>query len=208
MKSIFSPDGPLYNLAERLGNLVLLNMLYLLFCIPIVTIGPASAALRYVTLKYATNDEDRVFAPFWHSFKQNLKQGMIIGIVRTAITLFLAYDLYYILVTWRYISNNTVYDKVILVLVALACFVYILVSRYIYPMLARYDNSTRQLIRTSLVLAVRHLPATLCMTLLTAAPIVLMMYTMTSFALVLTFYVFIGFAALAYLQDKLIVRIF
>jgi len=205
MRSIFSPEGGLFRMTERLGNLVLLNWLYLIFCIPIITIGPASAALRYVTLKYVTNEEDRVLAPFLHSFRDNLKQGMAVGLLKLGIGIFLLLDLYYI---WQIVGNGTIFNKVILVVVALCCVVYFMAGRYIYPLQARYENSIRLMLRTAAVLAIRHLPATVCMSIISFAPVLLLMYTLPSAMLALTFYFFIGFAAIAYLQDKFIVRIF
>lgn len=205
MKSIFSHDGVLFRITERLGNLILLNLLYLIFCIPIVTIGPATVALHYVTLKYAANEEDRVWEPFIHSFKQNLKQGIIVGLLTAVVGVFLAFDLYYI---YQMVSAGQTLDKVALVLVSLACIVYLMATAYIYPLLARYENSIRQMLRTATILAIRHLPATVCMAIISAAPILMLMYTPLTFMLALSFYFFIGFSAIAFLQDKLIVRIF
>lgn len=205
MKSIFSPDGVLFHIAERVGNLILLNLLYIVCCIPIVTIGPATAALHYVTLKYAADEEDRVLKPFLHSFRQNMKQGMIIGLLSTALGVFLALDLYYM---YQIASNGTLFNKVALVAVALACLLYLMVMTYVYPLLARYDNSLKQMLRTALILAITHLPATVCMTVLSLAPILLLLYTFSATLLSIAFYLFIGFAAIAFFQDKLMVRIF
>ena len=134
MKNIFSPEGALFRIVERLTNLVVLNLLYLLFCIPIITIGPATAALHYVTLKYAANEEDRVWAPFIHSFKQNFKQGIIVGFLTTVVGVFLAFDLYWI---YQMVNAGQAFDKIVLVLVSLACIIYLMVTAYIYPLLAR-----------------------------------------------------------------------
>lgn len=205
MKNIFRPEGALFRIAERLTNLVVLNLLYLLFCIPIFTIGPATAALHYVTLKYAANEEDRVWAPFIHSFKQNFKQGIVVGLLTTGVGVFLAFDLYWI---YQMVNAGQAFDKIVLVIVSLACIIYLMMTAYIYPLLARYDNSLKQMFRTALILAIRHLPATVCLAVISAAPIVLLMYTPTTFMLSLTFYFFIGYAAIALLHDKLIHRIF
>lgn len=205
MRSIFSYDGPLFRIAERLGNLILLNLLYLIFCIPIITIGPATVALRYVTLKYAENVEDRVWAPFIHSFRQNLKQGILVGVIATILGAFLAWDLYLI---YQIVDSGAVVDKVMLVAVALACVLYLMATAYIYPLIARFENSLKQMLRTAIILAIRHLPATVCLAIISAAPIVLLMYHPTTFVITLALYFFVGFAAIAYFQDKLIYRIF
>lgn len=205
MKSIFSHDGVLFRITERIGNLILLNLLYLIFCIPIVTIGPATAALHYVTLKYAADEEDRVWAPFIHSFKQNLKQGMIVGLIATVLGVGLAFSMYYI---YQMVSAGLALDKIVMVMISLACILYLMATGYIYPLLARYENSIKQMLRTALVLAIRHLPVTVCMGIISGAPILMLMHTPVTFMIALSFYFFIGFSAIAFLQDKLVVRIF
>jgi uncharacterized membrane protein YesL len=205
MKSIFSHEGVLFRITERIGNLILLNLLYLITCIPIVTIGPATAALHYVTLKYAANEEDRVWEPFMHSFKQNLKQGILVGLITTFVGVGLAFSMYYI---YQMVSAGLALDKVVMVIVSLTCILYLMANAYIYPLLARYENSIKQMLRTALLLAIRHLPATVCLGIISGAPILMLMYTPVTFMIALSFYFFIGFSAIAFLQDKLVVRIF
>ena len=205
MKSIFSHEGLLFRFTERAVNLIVLNILYLIFCIPIITIGPATTALRYVTLKYAANEEDRVWVPFIHSFKQNFKQGMIVGVVSTVLGAALAWALWF---NYYNLRNGDAVNMMMLVMTSLSCIIYLMIMGYFYPMLARYDNDLKQMFRTTVILAIRHLPATVCMAVISAAPIVLLMYTPTTFMLALTFYCIIGFALIAFLQDKFMTRIF
>lgn len=205
MKSIFSFDGPLFAFVERIGNLMILNFLFLVCSLPIVTIGPAMTAMHYVTLKMARDEEEMILKPFLHSFKQNLKQGIVVGLITFAAGAFLAYDLYII---YQLMMTGGFLDKVIFVVILLAFIVYWMITVYIYPMLARYDNSTKQMFRTAALLAVRHLPATVCMGIISLAPVILLMYTPTTFLVALLFYMVLGFATVAFLQDKLMVRIF
>ena len=205
MKSIFSFDGPLFAFVERIGNLMILNFLFIVFSLPIVTIGPAMTAMHYVTLKMARNEEEGILMPFLHSFKQNLKQGIAVGLLTFGVGIFLAYDLYII---YQLMMTGGFLDKIFFVVILLAFIVYWMVMVYIYPMLARYDNSTKQMFRTATLLAVRHLPATVCMAIISLAPVVLLMYTPTTFLLALLFYMVLGFATVALMQDKLMVRIF
>ena len=64
-------------------KLMALNFIYVLFCIPIVTIGPATAALTKVCRNYSQERHAYVFADFWLGFKQNFKQGLVFGLVNT-----------------------------------------------------------------------------------------------------------------------------
>lgn len=70
MGSIFNYDGPLMSGLGKLADLIILNLLTLLFCIPIVTIGASITAAHYVALKIRRG-EGYVVKNFWKSFKEN-----------------------------------------------------------------------------------------------------------------------------------------
>ena len=76
MSRMFSYDGPLMTFIGKIADLLILNVIWLLCCIPIITIGPATTAMYYVTLKLARNEEPSIVKSFFHSFKMNLKQGI------------------------------------------------------------------------------------------------------------------------------------
>ena len=202
---IFSPDGFLYRTTELIGNLILLNLLCIICCIPIVTIGPSLTAMYSVAMKLARNEEEGIIKPFFHSFRVNLKQGIAVGLLLTAVGVFLAFDLYYI---YQLMMTGGFLDKVIFVVVLLACVVYLMASVYIYPLLAKFENTTKQMIKTAGVLAIRHLPATICMVVMAAAPVLMLLYTPTAAALAYGFCMCLGIATIGYLQSKLLVRIF
>lgn len=202
---IFSPDGFLYRTTELIGNLIILNLLCILCCIPIVTIGPSLTAMYSVAMKLAQNEEEGIVKPFFHSFRINLKQGIVVGLLMTAVGIFLAFDLYYI---YQLMMNGGFLDKVIFVVVLLACVVYLMGSVYIYPLLAKFENTTKQMIKTAGVLAIRHLPATICMLVMTAAPVLMFLYTPTAAALAYGFCMTLGVATIGFLQSKFLVRIF
>ena len=202
---IFSPDGFLYRTTELIGNLILLNLLCIICCIPIVTIGPSLTAMYSVAMKLARNEEEGIVKPFFHSFRVNLKQGIVVGLLMTAVGVFLAFDLYYI---YQLMMTGGFLDKVIFVVVLLACVVYLMASVYIYPLLAKFENTTKQMIKTAGVLAIRHLPATICMVVMAAAPVLMLLYTPTAAALAYGFCMCLGIATIGYLQSKFLVRIF
>lgn len=64
-----------------MADLIILNLLFLLCCIPIVTIGPAITAMYYVTMKMVRNEEAYIARSFFKSFKENFKQGLGIWLI-------------------------------------------------------------------------------------------------------------------------------
>ena len=86
-------DGRIMGLLNRLGDLFLLNIIYLVSCIPVVTIGAATTALYYTTFKMAENRESYVWRDYRQSFRQNWKQATEIWMILLAMILVLGADL-------------------------------------------------------------------------------------------------------------------
>lgn len=74
---------------SRVADLIILNLLCIVCCIPVVTIGPSIAAMFYVTLKMVRNEESYIVRGFFKSFKQNLKQGIVINLIMLVAALLL-----------------------------------------------------------------------------------------------------------------------
>lgn len=66
---------------RKFWKLIELNMIFVLFCIPVVTFGPALAALTHVMRKFTLEQPCFVFEEFYTAFKKNFKQSFVVGLV-------------------------------------------------------------------------------------------------------------------------------
>ena len=80
MERLFGSDSILFKVLEKIADFVILNLLWAICCIPVVTIGASTTALYYVMLKMVRNEESHVAKMFFKAFKQNLKQGSILSL--------------------------------------------------------------------------------------------------------------------------------
>ena len=83
MHALFNQDGPLFSFGEKLFDLIAVSLLWVIFCIPIFTIGPATSALYYVAVKQIRKDRGSLLKNFFSSFRDGLR----IGIPLTSIVL-------------------------------------------------------------------------------------------------------------------------
>ena len=81
MGNFFSMDSKFFTFMGKVADLMILNVLCIICCIPIVTAGPAITAMFYVTLKMVRNEESYIVKGFFKSFKENLKQGILINLI-------------------------------------------------------------------------------------------------------------------------------
>ena len=93
MNKIFRSDNPFWMGMGSIFDIFVLNLLWLLCCLPIVTIGPSTTALFYAMMSLVRGEGGYVSHDFFHSFRQNLKQGIFLGLPLTAIGAFLMLDI-------------------------------------------------------------------------------------------------------------------
>ncbi|MDR2531613.1 MAG: DUF624 domain-containing protein [Oscillospiraceae bacterium] len=129
-----------------------INMLYFLFCIPIITFGPATVALTQVMRKFTLEQPIFIFDEFWKAFKKNFKQGVIIGIfdVIFILAFFIAY-LYYNHLT---AVEPTLFNLALMSMtIAAGCFI-LMMHFYIYLQIATLTLSLNQIIKNSMLLVI------------------------------------------------------
>ena len=165
MNNIFNPDNKFFSFMGRVADIMILNLLCIVCCIPVVTAGPSIAAMYYITLKMARNEESYVVKGFFHSFKQNLKQGIVIQIIMLLLGIVLAFDLYFC----RMMSGQGAVYRIFSYIFVAALFVYTMLFLWIYPVLAKFFNTTKNLFRNSILMSIRHLPYTILMMVITVA---------------------------------------
>ena len=93
MGNLFNPDNKLFVFMGRVADLTILNLLCILCCLPVVTAGASISAMFYMTMKIVRNEDTYIIKGFFHSFKQNLKQGIIIHLIMVVLAVFLFIDI-------------------------------------------------------------------------------------------------------------------
>ncbi len=159
MRTILNFDGPLMSFITKITYSAYLNILWLICCLPIVTIGASTTALFYVSLKVAKNEEGSITKAFFHSFKANFRQSTVIWLILLVVGIVLGFD-GYIFYHMRFDNAFwTVGTAIFLVAVA----AYAIVLMYIFPLLARFDNTIGAMFKNSIMLGMRFLLCTAIM---------------------------------------------
>jgi uncharacterized membrane protein YesL len=169
MSNLFNMDNPVFTAIGKICDLFLLSVVWILLCLPLITIGPANTAIYYATVKVIRKDRGYLMREFFKSFKLNFKKGAIIGIILTLASVILAFDIYWAKAN---MSNMPKYGSILFgVFIALAFFVVCIII-YAFPILSRFDMTIKQLIKASAFMAAKHFPSSLVMLLINAVCIV------------------------------------
>lgn len=159
MSGLLNLDGPVMQFITKMVYSVYLNILWFICCLPIFTIGASTTALYYVSLKIAKNEEGNLTKAFFHSFKENFKQGTVIWLILLVLGLVLGVD-GYVLYHMRF--ENAFWTLLTAVLIV-AAVGYGIVLLYIFPLLAHFSNTTIAMFKNSLMIGMRFLFCTALM---------------------------------------------
>ena len=206
MKGIFSNilnlESPFMVKASWFGNLIVLNLLWLLCCLPVITIGPATIAMNYVIFQHHIGRSDVVVRPFFKSFRRDFKQGLMLGIPLTVLFGLMIFNGLYIAAASAEGISHLWISFVLLVL-----FVGAMIT-YGFPLLARYDLSLGNVINNSLVFFLQNLKLSFSAMLMHFLPVVLIMFLPDIFVKVSFLYVLLGGSGVAYVNNRALLKIF
>lgn len=199
--NFFSYEGPFFNTLNRLSDLVILNILWFVCSLPIITIGASTTALYYVTLKIVNQEDAYVAKNFFKSFRQNFIQSTIIWLIMLVFGIFIVGDFF--LLPNMVNINSQIYTAMFSIL----CFVtlvYFMILVYLFPLQAKLENKIRHTFKNALLLSFRHLPTTILLIAILAASL----WVMANFLDFAFIWVMIAVAAIVYGCSFLIDRIF
>jgi len=202
MKGLFNPDSPLMRFLSRVADMMLLNILWLLCCIPIVTAGAATTAMYHVTLKLAAGEEEGILKTFWRGLKTNFAPATKVFLLLLLPLLFVIGDGVLLLLG---VFGDGVLNNVLL---ALPIVVFSMVWTYVFPLVAKFENPAGVTVKNALLLCVANLPKTILMTALNLFPIVWMILEPVLFARCAVIFLMGGFAWIAYGNGILLNKIF
>ena len=153
MDRLFNVNNPLMRALSKLFDIGWLSLIYVVFCVPLVTIGAATTSLYYVSAKVLRKDRGYVWSEFWHSFKLNFKPATLIWLIFAAI-----YG-YFNLTTFN--TSNAAGGYLVGAYIALA-FIVTCVASYAFCLLSRFNMNVRGILRYALYMSFRHFLHTLC----------------------------------------------
>ncbi|WP_346909961.1 YesL family protein [Faecalicatena orotica] len=161
---IFAPDGFLARTLNRTGDLIILNLLTIICCLPVVTAGAAITALYSVTLCMVKNEEGHVAAGYMRAFKENFCQATVLWLGAAAVIAILTGDIYLLKGTAS--AGLEVYRGGLIFLLVLV----LMVVSYLFPVLARYENTLKNTVKNAFLFCMVHPVRSLMMILIFSIP--------------------------------------
>ncbi|MBT2654078.1 DUF624 domain-containing protein [Bacillus sp. ISL-18] len=141
---MLSTEGFLYKICIWIYQITLLNLLFLISCIPIITVFPALAAAFGVSRQWVKKQEPNIISSYFHLFKENLRQSMVVGVFIIILGLLLYVDFQIITQTRSNLS---------IALYIFFCFMmvfYIAAILHVFPLMVNGYYTIKQLLVNSI----------------------------------------------------------
>lgn len=159
MRWLFDMENPVMRALSTTADLIMLNLLTILCCLPVVTVGAALTALNTAAIKIVRGEETAPVKDYFRAFRVNFKKGTVLGLIFLLVFAVLLVD---------YLAAGNAVSILRPVIAAIALLV-LMLGQYAFAMLARYENTLRGTLKNALLLSIGYFPRTLGMAVFAAA---------------------------------------
>ncbi len=203
MSKLFNIDSKVMRILATVGNLIILNFLWLIASAPIITIGASTTAMHAVVFKYAEDSEDAVFKPFFKAFASSFKQATLLWLPLCAALAILGLDAYYLISHAENKINVLLWIPFFIIFAIVA-----VIATYGFPLIARFENSLKDILRNSVLMFLLNFFASMGILILNLLPWAMMLVVPDIFALTSIFWVMLGGSLIAFFNAKVFLKIF
>ena len=172
MDKIFNYDNKFFRILNKLVDKVILSVCWFVACIPVLTIGAASAALYDTARRVIHHDEGYVWRGFWHAFGSNFKQATKAWLIQLVIIIVILGDIY---ITWSGLKAGQSWGALSMAFIIMA----LIVSgwtMYTFAYVSRFEQTTKITLKNTILILIANLPWTVLVILAFAVSLLLVYF--------------------------------
>ena len=188
----------LISIFNQISDLVVLNLLFVISCIPVVTIGASLCSIFTVIFERMKNPDTYIWKTYLNAFKKNLKQGTLLWLMVLAVFGILYADMRIL----SSVKNGAV--GIMNIILAVFLLLVILMVIYVFPLQARCPGKIKMLLKNSLFISIAYLPYSLLMLVIFVICVVITFWNAGLLQEMIFIWLLCGFSAMACLQAKII----
>ena len=190
--------NPVLDFINTLCNFIVLNLVFLITCLPVITIGAALSSLYCVTMKEAKGEYGYLVRTYIKEFKRNLKSGTAAFVILFIIGAVLLFNLAF----WN--ALGTIPGAILRALLFIACLLWVFTFTYTFALIARFENTTKQTLKNAFCITMSNVKYTLWLLLIDALVFFFCLFLAPMKILMVLF----GFAFIAYCQSFVFIKVF
>ncbi|MBU3841153.1 MAG: YesL family protein [Candidatus Ruminococcus intestinipullorum] len=186
----------------KVADFMILNVLWIICSIPIVTIGAATTAMYSVMLRLVKDEEGYIVKGFFKAFKENFKQSTIMWLIYMVVGTIIFVDINFARVIG---GQKGIFLQMFFLVLSAVLFG---MGIYIFSLQARYVNSIKLTIKNAALLTIGRLPYTVLLIVVSGGAILLTFLTVETLAFGILFWLFLGVSVVCWLNSLILHRVF
>lgn len=202
MRRLVDYDSGFMNLVNTVCDLILLNLFFMVSCLPVVTIGAAVSAMSHVTMKIIRGEEGGVWRTYWSGFRSNFKQATLFWVIFLALCFVLMVDYWIMPMMFPDVYWIPRVMVVIAFMAALAVLLYLL------PAVSHYQYTGKQAVKNALLMMVAHYPSTVLLLALHGICLLVPLLPELTFLYAACYFLICGFSVLSLLSSRILNKVF
>lgn len=203
MDNLFEYDNKFFEVLGKITDIIILNLLCIISCLPIITIGASVTSTYFVALQMVRDEETYIIKEFIKRFKENFIFSTKVWSIILIIGLVLSFDFY----ISRLILNE--YMRITLqFILTIVSIIFVFLLTYVFPIISKFENTIKNTMINSILISIQHLPKTIFMIFINLSPIILTLILSNYWGHILFFYTVMGFASITYINSIFFNKIF
>ena len=203
MSNLLSIDSPLVRFLTKLADLMLLNLVFIVTSLPLVTLGASLTALSHTAMRIVTDDYESVSATYLRSFRSNLKAGSLLGLI--GLGLLAVAGAWYVVIDNLRVSTTV--KAALFVVFFLALYRLLGTLLFVFPYQATFANTVPEVLNNARKMSARHPIACLTVLLVSVPAILVTVFVPAAVGWGLV-WLAVGFAGIAFLTGIVFVGVF
>lgn len=195
---MFKLESPLVNFLNKVADIMILGIVFMIACVPVITGGAALTAAYYMGFKMVKNEETYIIKGFFKAFKENFKQATILWIFVLIIMAVIVADYRIILYSGIAFASGLRIAMVSVTLIAALGIV------FVFPLQARFQNTVKHTFKNAFLMALSHLPSAFLLIIIFAVPYLILWLVPQLFPAVFL----LGFGGIFYFKSFVLLRVF
>ena len=198
MSKIFSTEGKIYSGMERIYQILLLNSIFIISCLPVVTIGAALASAYGTAYKMIDHSEGVLYKEYLRQLKLNMLPATKLWVLILAV---IGAGFW----TFPYAQSFMVGNKIAYYLTMVFITFLVLMSLYLFPLIARFDNSLSGTVVNAMILSLKHLPQSIIVFFITIGGVVIVPIYLPKLLFV---WLFTGIGTVIFINANILMNVF
>ncbi len=186
----FGENNPVWRAINRYADMLLTGVLFIITCLPVVTIGASLCAFYYTAMDSLRKEDGYIFKRYFRSFGKNFKKATILWLIMLAIGAILGLDVYFWLV-----NSEMQFSGVMLGISGILCLLWFITFIFVFPLQARFENPVGKTLQNAFLIGLSRLPFSIGILVLFG----IIGFLCISSVIIGAFVLFLGIGAIGYL---------